>query len=295
MAAWIRLVLLLLFACTAPCVMAQSCVVNANSLQSANNYDPFSTAFNDSSGILSITCTRPTGGSGKFPSTFYAGVSNGSNWTGSTRQLRLGATGNYLSYALYRDYATCSQPWGSTSLSVVYSFPNSNTGPRDVTTSPNPLTSGTTYCFRITGGVATAPPGTYSDTVQVGVADSTGTTIYGQQSVVLSTTIVPHCVFTTAIPTLNLVYTSFQPGSASDSQSFQMKCTNTTSFSVGFDQSTASVLGLTYNLSSLPTTDVGSGTPATYSVTATIPGNQAGTCGTGSCTATSTRSVVVSY
>lgn len=295
MATCIRFILLLLFAWTADAALAQSCVVNAGNLQSANNYEPFSTSFNDSSGIFSITCTRPTGGSGKFPSNFYVGASNGSNWTGSTRQLRLGATGNYLSYALYQDYAGCSLPWGSTSLSVVYNFPNSNTGPRDVTTNPNPLTSGTTYCFRITGGVTTAPPGTYSDTVQVGVADSTGTTIYGQQAVMLSTTIVPHCVFTTSIPALNLGYTSFQPGAVSDTQPFQLKCTNTTSISIGFDASTASVLGLTYNLSVDKPSDVGTGSPSTYNVTATINGGQAGTCGTGTCTGTASRSVQISY
>ena len=287
----IRILLALALASAACGARAQSCTITTGNLASGANYNPFSAAFNDTAGLFSISCTRPKGGTAKFPGTFYVGATNGANYLGG-RRLAFGT--NYLSYELYRNYSGCSTPWGSTAITDVYSYANSNTQGNDTTTNPNPLTSGTAYCFRITGGANTAVPGTYSDTVQIGIAESP-TVIWGTAAVTLSTTIVPACTFITQPGAMTLNYTSFSSSPVSASTPFQLRCTNSTTYTLGFDTPTGTVLGLNYNLSLNTGTGTGSGVPQGYTVTATLPAGQAGTCSGASCTSTITRSVLVTY
>lgn len=287
-----------LLAAGAAGAMAQSCTITtAATLSSGTNYNPFAAGFNDTTGAFSITCTRPKGGSNKFPNTFYVGATNGLNYAGATRRLRLGASSSYLEYALYRTATGCTTPWGSATVADVYSLPNANTQGNDVTTSPDPLTSGTSFCFRITGGLNTAPPGTYSDTVQIAVAESP-TVIWGTAAVTFQTTIQPACQFLSTPSDMTLAYTSFQPGDATGTTSFELKCTNTTSYTVGFDAASGNLLGLNYTLGVSPPSGLGTGTPQPapgHTVTATVPGGQAGTCASGTCSSSVTRNVTISY
>lgn len=293
----LRLLFPLLLAFAAPAALAQSCAINAPTLASAANYDPFAapSTYNETHGAFTITCTRPTGGQNKFPGTFYFGATNGSNFS-TTRRLRLGATGNYLTYLLWRDVnnVNCVGNWSTTSLAEVYQYGNSNTGPNNTTTNPNPLADQDTYCFRILNGSNTAPPGTYTDLVQLAIGTSI-TDIWGLQSLQLSTTIVPTCRFEGSIPNIPLAYNAFQAASATNSRTFQLKCTNTTSYTIGFDSNSGTVLGLTYNLGLNQTTGVGNGLVQSYTITATIPAGQPGACGTASCTGSSARSVLITY
>ena len=61
----------------------------------------------------------------------------------------MGGTGNYLNYALYRNFAVCNQVLGMV-VGQVYSLNNTGTGPNNTVTIPNPLTAGTTYSYKIT-------------------------------------------------------------------------------------------------------------------------------------------------
>lgn len=290
----LRILCAFLLGAAAGSASAQSCTITtAGTLASGSGYDPFNAGFNDTQGVFSITCTRPRGGQNRFPGTFYVGVSNGANYT-TTRRLRLGATASYLNYALHRNYAACSTIWGATALAQVYSFTNTNNGPNDTTTRPNPLTGGTAYCFRITGGVNTAIPGTYTDVVQISVGASP-TAIWGMTAVTLSTTIVPACTVFSLPADVTLNYTSFSASPVSAPSSFQTRCTNTTTYNLGFDTATGTILGLTYNLSMATASGVGSGSAQNYGLTVTLPAGQAGTCSGPSCTTTITRNVVISY
>ena len=286
----------LLFWAAAGGAWAQSCTISsASPLGSAFNYDPFNAGFNDTQGAFSITCTRPTGGQNKFPGTFYVGATNGSNYSGGTRRMAFGA--NYLSYALYMNFPNCNTAWGAAALAEVYQLPNTGTGPNNATTVPNPLANNRTFCVRITGGANTAPPGIYTDTVQIAVAESP-IVIWGQLAVQITTTISPACYFNAGLPAINLTYTSFQTGNSSGTSSFELKCTNTTTYTVGFDTPSGTVLGLNYNLAAAPGTGTGTGvtqTPPGHTVTATIPSGQGGTCSGPSCSGTASRSVVITY
>jgi spore coat protein U-like protein len=97
---------------------------------------------------------------------------------------------------------------------------------------------------------------------------------------------------------MSLTYTSFQAGDATRTTSFELKCTNTTSYTVGFDVASGNVLGLNYNLAVSPPSGLGTGTAQTapgHTVTATVPGGQAGTCAAGTCSSSVTRNVTVTY
>ncbi|HEX2547970.1 MAG TPA: spore coat protein U domain-containing protein [Ramlibacter sp.] len=295
---FVRTLLALLLSLWGEAALAQqSCTLTMNALASATNYNPFLAAFNDSSGIFSVNCTRTRGGQNRFTTTYSVRADNGLNFT-TTRRLRNGAF--YLNYALYRNYPTCTTAWGNTAAAG-FTLNNSATGANDVTTNPNPLSGGTSYCFRITGGSSTAIPGTYTDTVQVTIFDGNGTQ-RGTVSVTLSTTVVPTCSVTSAPASVNLTYTSFQATAPSANSPFQLRCTNSTTFSLGFDTPVVGVndrvQGLNYNLTTSAAGGTGTGVPQNYTVTVTVPAAQAGTCtgpGGSACTGTVSRAVQVEY
>jgi spore coat protein U-like protein len=288
-----RFCIALLLAAGAAPVLAQSCTITANNLASGSNYDPFATTNNDTAGLFTISCTRPTGGQNKFPNTFYVGADNGGNWSGTTRRLRLGATGNYLTYSLWRNYSGCSLSFGST-LATAYTFANSATGPNNTTTNPNPLSTGTSYCFRIDASQTTAPPGTYTDTVNIGIADQNGN-VWGTDQVTFSTTIIAACSFTSAPTNMTLNYTSFTTTPATATSPLQLRCTNTTTYTMALSATSGTLLGLNYTLGLSAASGSGSGLAQPYTINANIAAGQSGTCATASCTATVTRTLTVTY
>lgn len=277
---------------------AQSCAINAADLTSGSNYDPFATVNNDTAGIFSITCTRPKGRNNRFPAQFLVGATDGLNASAGTRRLRRGAFGDYLAYDLYRNYGGCSQPFGL-AAGELYTLANSNTKNNDTTTNPNPLTGGTSYCFRITAGQNTAPPGTYTDTIIIGVGEADGTA-WGYDTVTLSTTIVASCRLTSPPTEISLSYTSFASNPSTDTSSFQLRCTNTTTYDLGIDAVAATtaagtLLGLNYTLGLSVAGGTGTALNQSYLINATVPPNQAGTCTGASCSATATHTLMISY
>jgi spore coat protein U-like protein len=290
---FLRLLLALLLAVLGAPAMAQSCVITANGIASGTGYNPFSLANNDTAGLFSISCTRPRGGQNKFPTTFYLGVDNGGNYSGTSRRLRNGASASYLTYSLFRNYGGCSQALGTT-VANAYSFANSGSGPNDTTTVPNPLTSGTSYCFRIDAGQNTAPPGTYTDMVSIGIADANGT-VWGTDTITLSTTITAACNFTSAPTNIALNYASFTATAAAASSNLQLRCTNTTTYGLALSATSGTMLGLNYTLALSAANGTGSGLAQAYAINAGIAAGQSGNCAGASCTATVTRTLTVSY
>lgn len=118
------------------------------------------------------------------------------------------------------------------------------------------------------------------------------------------------CVFGTIAP-IAFSYTSFQATAASSTGgTFNMKCTNTLPYKVGFsstatpaatDAVTDANVNLAYTLSMSAATGVGTGVDQAYTVSGTMASAQAGTCAVagGACTnsgsANATRTVYVVY
>jgi spore coat protein U-like protein len=116
------------------------------------------------------------------------------------------------------------------------------------------------------------------------------------------------CTMTT--PTaINVTYTSFGPQVASTASegTFNVKCTNTLPYKVGFTNATTPAVTkpvaasannnqLTYQLSLASGSGTGNGSDQANRVIATVDPTQSGTCATGSCTGTAeTHTVYVAY
>ncbi|MFC5520715.1 spore coat protein U domain-containing protein [Polaromonas jejuensis] len=92
--------------------------------------------------------------------------------------------------------------------------------------------------------------------------------------------------------TLTLAYTSFAPTNQTATMNFTVDCTRNTTYTLALSLTSGTLLGLNYTLalspSGGPPAIVGSGLAQPYTVTGTIAAGQAGTCATGTCTATKT-------
>jgi hypothetical protein len=97
----------------------------------------------------------------------------------------------------------------------------------------------------------------------------------------VSITLTPSCTVSTPA-TINLTYTSFQPTDATGSSNFDVKCTNTLTYtpSVFGAATTDDAVNLDYTLGLTAPVGGGTGTGVaqTYSVDATIPYGQSGDC-----------------
>ena len=100
------------------------------------------------------------------------------------------------------------------------------------------------------------------------------------------------CVLGTIAP-VAFTYTSFGSAATGSGGGFNVKCTNTLPFKVGFTNAatpavtetvTDAAVNLQYTLGLSAATGVGTGADVAFSVTGTMPANQAGTCATGTCT-----------
>ena len=125
-------------------------------------------------------------------------------------------------------------------------------------------------------------------------------------SVTVTVSLTSKCVFG-AIAPVAFTYTSFQVGAATATGgTFNMKCTNTMPYKVGFssaatpaatDAVTDSTTNLAYTLGMSAATGTGTGVDQAYSVTGTMAAAQAGSCLTAACTngAGVVRTVYVVY
>lgn len=243
----------------------------------------------DVQGSVDFDCTRPAGNP-RFPTSFWVGVS------GANGSRTLSNGGNSLAYGLYTDYATCGSAWEGANGVLIANALTANT---DRTL--NNVTG--QFCLRIPTGQITARPLTYlgSATITVRSLTSTGT-LWGTGVLSLTATVNPICKFSTSPGTLVLAYTSFQTGNTDNATSFDMQCTNGTSFGLSLDAVTGTALGITYSIGlgtlgtlSLPS-QVGAGAPINYSVPGRVAPNQVGTCATGStCIGNDSRTVTVTY
>ncbi len=129
-----------------------SCTINAATLDFGST--SLLAALIDASTTLSVTCTNTT--------PYSIGLDNGVNFT-TTRQMRQGATANFIGYNIYTDAAR-TNPWTTASSSTTCTSANScflGTG--------NGSAQSVTVYGRVPA-LGTAPtPGAYTDTVTMTV------------------------------------------------------------------------------------------------------------------------------
>jgi spore coat protein U-like protein len=263
---------------------AQTCTVTAGSLASTTPYNPFSGTSNDTQGSFSFTCDRPPGNNGfQFPATFWVGVDNGINGS------RLASGGNFLNRTLYQNYAGCSTAWGG---AAGITFANANTGNGDKVTGP----FAGTYCFRIPASQTGAVPSpSYSDTVTISVRSTNSAGfLWGQATFNLDTSVNAACDLPLSPTTMTINYTSFGPAQPGTSN-FQLRCTNTTTYTMALDAAGGTLLDLNYTVAVSAPSGTGSGLAQAYTVDGSIAAGQSGTCNTTLCTNSQTRVLTITY
>lgn len=111
------------------------------------------------------------------------------------------------------------------------------------------------------------------------------------------------CKITNSPGNVGFTYTSLQAGASNldANGSFGLTCTNTLAYTTALDAGgsyTDDATNLNYSLTLAPVA-AGTGALQTYAITGSMPGNQAGTCATASCTnalaTNKTRTLTVAY
>jgi spore coat protein U-like protein len=262
----------------APAQAAISCSVSSPGFTAV--YSTTAGAPNTGSSTVVISCTRNAGDSQSFGYTLNA--DNGlNNIVGQTNRARL-APASYINYELYRNAALSQQwgPGGARDFAGTIDFGAGLT--RTVTL---------TYYYRIPA-LQNRPAGVYFDTVTMSLDyGPVATSAFPVQVNVNAT-----CQLTTAPGDLTFTYSSFQLTPASAITPFAVQCTLNLPYTMTLDQTSGTMLGLTYNLSlSAPPPYLGSGTPQGYTISGSVPANQAGTCGGAVCSATQMRTLTIAY
>jgi spore coat protein U-like protein len=273
----------LLFAAPLASFAAITCPITATSPQTIVSYDPFSGSAGTVTGDFSITCNRTKNVDGNFPASFWLGVNDGAN---NPRTLTSG--GNTLAYSLYTDSGTCASALQGT---TGYTFANGNTKNSDTTTGP--FTG--TYCLAVAASLTATVPGTYTGSFVLRAAAAAGGAALGTATINVSVTVPASCTFVTPPTNMNFTYTAFTTNQQTANNPFQVRCTNTTPYTLSLSPTSATLLGLNYTAALVSPTSSGTGAAQNNTVKVTIPSGQAGTCTTASCTGSQTHTLTITY
>jgi spore coat protein U-like protein len=231
---------------------------------------------------LTVSCNR---GNNRDPLSlaYTVAADNGNNALGQNNRAALGAA--RLDYDTYKT-SGCNTIWGSNPqanrIRDTITWTAGQTGTRTMQTSA-------WVCITATQTATTA--GSYLDTVNL-------TLRYGSSQVMGSmpvTIVAPSvCTITTVPGNIALTYTAFAATTAA-STPFAVRCTSGMPYTLATDVADGVLAGVRYLLGLSATTANGTGNPQAYTITATIPGGQAGTCAGSGCSGTRAHTLTVSY
>ncbi len=204
--------------------------------------------------------------------------------SGSKKNGNTATLGNSkVRYETYVD-SSCATLWSSTNaITDSMSWSGNTTGSQSRQTS---------YWICAESQNIAGAGGTYTDTLQMTLSYTGGTSITGNMPVEIYAP--ANCTFTTPPGTITLNYVAFGPQVA-NSTTFAVQCTTGLPYTMATNVPEGVLVDLRYILSLSATAGTGSGVPQSYSVTATIPAGQGGSCTTGTCTASQTHTVIISY
>jgi spore coat protein U-like protein len=239
-------------------------------------------------GSFSFSCTRAL----TDPATLAwdLAADNGIHAAGANSRVQLGATTSRYIYNLYK-----TAPYTNANRWQTANANNRFSGSLAFGTSLSASWPATTFFTRMTALQAAQTAGVYTDTVTATLRIDTTATVLNTAQFDVTVTTQNECQFSTVPTPINLSYTALQTTVATGTSNFQARCTPGMPYSLALDASSATLLGLYYSLALNATTSSGTGLPQPFSVTATLPANQAGTCATGSCNGSQARSVIITY
>src|SRR4051812_37047025 len=247
-------------------------------------YDPTSAVQNVTTGSYSISCTR----AGTDPNTFawQLGVDDGLNFNAGTNRVMRNPSQGY-NYDTYRTSPyNAGNLWGDT---VATRF----AGTLNFGASLSASTSGA-FDIVMPGSQSSNKADTYTDTVTATLRNGAGTAIATAPFNVSAIT-TDSCQLSVAPTDVSFTYTSFQAGTSSASGSFGVRCTTALPYTMALDATSGTILALTYTLALSASSGTGNGATQTYNVDGSMAANQIGTCATGVCTGSQTRTLTLTW
>jgi spore coat protein U-like protein len=262
---------------------AVTCTASVTSI--VKGYDPNATGDTVATGSYTVSCTRLA----TDPNTFswQLGADNGQQPGGGGQNRVQSPAGNRYNYEIYRltPYVNANrwQDSGTTRFTGTINF-----GAALIASQSG------SFDLRLAGPQTVRPAGTYTDIVTVTVRNSAGTML-SQTSFNVTIITNASCTLTSPPGNINLAYTSFQVAAASASTNFGVNCTTGIPYTMALDATSGTLVGLNYTLALSQTSSNGTGVAQTFSISGSIAGGQAGTCATGSCSGSATRTLTVTY
>ena len=262
---------------------AVTCTASVTSI--VKGYDPNATGDTVATGSYIVSCTRLASDPNTF--SWQLGADNGQQPAGGGQNRVQSAAGNRYNYEIYRltPYVNSNrwQDGGSTRFTGTINFGASLVG-----------TATGSFDLRLAGPQTVRPAGTYTDVVTVTVRNSGGTML---SQTTFNVTIITNasCTLTSPPGNINLASTSFQVAAASASTNFGVNFTTGIPYDMALDATSGTLVGLNYTLALSQTSSNGTGVAQTFSISGNIAGGQAGTCATGSCSGSATRTLTITY
>lgn len=258
-------------------------------------YVPSTAAQNITQGSFTVTCQRNLVGD---PTTITYGVRNDNGlWeTGFQNRARIGASANYINYDLFAN-AACSTVWRNNAANdIVDTIP--------ALTGFAPASKVTNWWGCVPGSQVVAA-GTFADTVTITARQGAAGTgaIIATGTFPVSIVSPATCVISTAPANVAFgTYTALGTARTASS-SFAATCTNLLPYTMSLDANSGVVVGLNYTLllNNINTggtntrAATGSGVAQSFFINGTMPAAQAGTCASGSCAGSATRTLTLTF
>ena len=243
------------------------------------NYPPNTTLAVQS--VFAVTCTRGTGD--PLSVSYSVKADNGGYASGVNNKATYTPTGATLRYDLYTS-STCATQWkGNTAISDTITWPAGSTAS---------ITKQTSYWGCITTAQAAPSSGVYTDRVGLTLTYDNNLQLPG--TLLVNIYAPAQCTVTTPPGNISLSYAAFGP-QVSGSTSIGVNCTAGMPYTLATDVPEGVLNGVRYVLGLSTTSTSGTGAPQAHSISATAPGGQAGACASGSCNATRTHTLTISY
>lgn len=263
-------------------------------------YDPLATLDLNLTGSVSVNCTRLT--TDPTSQYLFIGMNLGSTAAGRSMVRQTApntAAANRLTYGLFRknDFSgswreSTGRLAGAGGAGGLYFLANF-VGTSFSVTIP--------YYFAVASGITGKAAGIYEDqtTTTLRLSDAAGLetgAILGTSIFTTNVSILTTCRFSSTLPAaINLTYNSFSASPVSGNTVMQVSCTLSTPYTLALDATSGTIVGLNYSLALSANGGTGSGFAQGYTVTATMPAGQSGTCATATCSGSQAHVLTITY
>lgn len=252
----------------------------------------------NASGTITVNCTRLS--TDPTSTTYWVSIDYGSRTGLSRRVFRHGGgttNADRLDVSIYKSGTTTD-------------WINATTGRVNGTLTFGAALSASvvlTYDFRVGSGQTGNTAGIYDETFITSLQLTTAGAVVATSSFTPTVSIVAQCFVgqvaagnlapgAVSPSTLTLNYTSFVATPQTAAMNFTVNCTRGTTYTLALSPTSGTLLGLNYTLALSSAGTTGDGLAQPYTVTGSIAASQAGTCSSGSCTATQTGvTVTITY